>query len=313
MNDGIGKPWWKSRAMVAAAATVAVWCVTFFAQFLGKDAGIEAAAADATKVVGYLSPLLGALGLAGLRGALKVGAVLLIVVGLGACTMARRSSGDELSAAREINKDMGDMALGVDGPKSGGSSARTTTTEIPFSPSVAWGASEAHSTATSARYNPTNTNSGSGHLVTGFVLGAQAQTVMDMVADDPVTRSLAEEIRWIMESEQYTPEMQARLDALRKSYADHVKDMMASAKALAPNLANLETITVVGIIRAAIGHEEREPTNEEVQALSKLLPDVVSAARGDDTIQGKAAKKEKKAAEEEETDTPPVVGGGGGT
>jgi hypothetical protein len=183
-----------------------------------------------------------------------------------------------------------------EGGKSGKSSAENTTTDLPFAPAVAWGASDADSNATAARYSPTSTNSGTGHVVTGFVQGLTSQqrkdmeaTVIKFISEDPVLKSIADELKWLMDQEEYDEAWQARADALRKAYAEARDSLMVKLDSAgiteSLNLGSLKQIVIVAFVNSHVGATERAPSEAEVNALAKLLPDIVSAARGEETIQ----------------------------
>jgi len=180
---------------------------------------------------------------------------------------------------------------------SGKSSAETSTNDMPMAPAVAWGASTADSTSTTAKYQPTNTTSGTGSLVTGFQLGAMAnvnQKARDFVAqfmkDDPVMRSIGEELAFLMDGVEYSEDWQTRADALRAALSERSAVLMASLSDAGLssdlNLASLRNIVVVGFITSNVGHDERAPSDAEVEAVSKVLPDIVLAAGKLETIQG---------------------------
>lgn len=182
---------------------------------------------------------------------------------------------------------------------SGRTSSEVSTNEVPAAPAVAWGASTANSTASTAKYSPTNSNANSGPVVTGFQLGAITEQKMkarewlaQQIAEDIELKSIKDEIKYLMDVVEYSPELQARLDVLRKQARDATASLMVGLKesgfAADLNLASLTHLTVVAWISSNSGATERTPTEAEVSNLAKLLPDIVSAARGEGTIQGKA-------------------------
>lgn len=223
----------------------------------------------------------------------------LLLLGAGCNTPGKDISGDDgRSTLDQLN-------AAAEGPSSGRSSAETTTTDFPFGPAVAWGASQATSNATAARYSPTNTNSGTGSLVTGFVQGLTAEqrasvsdAIARRIADDAVLQSISDELRYLMDSEEYSPEWQARTDALREQYRASESAIMAelaeSGVTSRLDLGNLEQLVVTGIIVSIVGAEERPPTDAEVKALAKLLPDLIAASKGNETIQRDGAGEEEE-------------------
>ena len=107
--------------------------------------------------------------------------------------------------------------------------------------------------------------------------------------EDPVLQSMAEELRYLMDAEEYSPEWQVRVDKLRAEYsvarAQIMKELEESGVTERLDLGNLEQLVVIGIIGGNVGHKERAPTGEEVKQLAKLLPDIVAASKGNETIQ----------------------------
>lgn len=196
------------------------------------------------------------------------------------------------------------------GPASGASSARTSTLDLPAAPAVAWGASKAESSATNAKYSPTNTNSQSGHLVTGFVMGltvAERTQINEVIADaidnDPVIQSIQAELAYLVQSEEYSPEWQTRADQLRQQLQearDHLIASMRSAGVAGDlDLGNLTTLVNVGIINSATGQKERAPTDEEIRRISLIIPNAINATKGQTQILSK-----DDVAESRETTTP---------
>lgn len=194
-----------------------------------------------------------------------------------------------------------DLRPDVDNPQkvsSGRSSAETNTNDMPLNTGVAWGASQNDQTSTTAKFQPTSTNSGTGSLVTGFQLGAVAEAnqkarefVTAAIKEDPVLQSIQDELRFLMDSVEYGPDWQTRVDILRQSLSDRssqlLGDLTKAGLSTDLNLASLEQIVVVGFITSNVGHTERTPTDAEIEAIGKVLPDIVSASRGEATIQPK--------------------------
>jgi len=177
---------------------------------------------------------------------------------------------------------------------SGRSSAETNTNDMPLNTGVSWGASSVDQTSTTAKYQPTTTTSGTGSMVTGFQLGAVSEVnqkarefVARAVATDPVMRSVQEELKYLMDEVEYSPEWQARTDALRTVLADRTSkiyaDLTKAGLSADLNLASLTHIVVVGFITSNVGHTERAPSEAEIEAIARVLPNIVSASRGEET------------------------------
>lgn len=177
---------------------------------------------------------------------------------------------------------------------SGRSSAETNTNDMPLNTGVAWGASKVDQTSTTAKYQPTASTSGTGSLVTGFQLGAVSevnQKARDFVATtikgDPVLKNLGDELKYLMDEVEYGPEWQARADILRAALAARssqlYEDLTTAGLSTDVNLAALTHIVVVGFITSNVGHDERAPTDQEIEAVARVLPNIVSASRGEET------------------------------
>ena len=178
---------------------------------------------------------------------------------------------------------------------SGRSSAETSTNDMPVNAGAAWGASSNAQTATTAKFQPTNTNSGTGPVVTGFQLGAISEVnqkarkfVTDAVRGDPVLKSLGAELTYLMDAVAYDEAWQARVDALRVSLAARSSqiyaDLTAAGLSADVNLASLTHVTVVGFITSVVGAAERAPSDVEVEAIARVLPNIVWASRGEEGL-----------------------------
>lgn len=226
--------------------------------------------------------------------------VSLVAVGCSAPTGRGASAGpDETSMLEEATTT-------PQGPRGGTNSAETSQTDFPNAVGVAWGASETTSNSLLAKYTPTQTNSGQGGLVTGFVQGltaAQRQeaqsAVNDAVANDPVLISIADEMRYLMESEEYSVEWQGRIDELREQYAVARERLVGTLKDAGVveslDLGNLNTLVVNGWANAYSGKDERPPTDEEAKQLARVLSNPVAAARGETVILGEGETVEEGA------------------
>jgi len=84
------KKWYQSRAMVAGYGAIGLWLVVFLvALFTEADASVKSAAQTALEVLALISPVLGGLAVAGIRGAKKsigVALVVVLAVGVMACS-----------------------------------------------------------------------------------------------------------------------------------------------------------------------------------------------------------------------------------
>jgi len=176
---------------------------------------------------------------------------------------------------------------------SGRSSAETNTNDMPLNTGVAWGASQNEQTSTTAKYQPTTTTSGTGSLVTGFQLGAISEAnqkarefVTSRLNENPVLKSISEELKYLMDEVKYDESWQVRVDSLRKQMSDVqselLSDMNAAGMTADVNLAQLTHIVVVGFITSNVGHTERAPSNEEIDAIARVLPNIVAASRGEE-------------------------------
>jgi hypothetical protein len=211
-------------------------------------------------------------------------AVVILTVILTGCPTAPKDVPDDLRPDMKNPQRVG----------SGRSSAETNTNDMPLNTGVAWGASQVDQTSTTAKYQPTASTSGTGSLVTGFQLGAVSevnQKARDFVAStikgDPVLKNLSDELKYLMDEVEYGPEWQARADALRTALAARssqiYEDLTTAGLSSDVNLASLTHIVVVGFITSNVGHDERAPTDAEIEAVARVLPNIVSASRGEET------------------------------
>lgn len=188
------------------------------------------------------------------------------------------------------------MGTDVAGPRSGKASSDNQTNDIPVAGGYNVGGTQ-NNNAVTAKVQPSRQNTGSGHLVTGFVMGQTAGQVLEArqkflaaAKDDPALKSIADEIAALMQTVELTPEWQTRVDALRGMYAaardGFIEKWSADAGGGAAehlSMSSLTTLVNIGIISGNVGHDERAPTNVEALGVASALPRVVKAARGLDS------------------------------
>lgn len=189
------------------------------------------------------------------------------------------------------------------GPAGGRNSAETSTTDFPFAPGAAWGASQNQSNALSAQYKPQNTNSGQGGIVTAFIQGLtaaqqqQANAAYERaIKSDPVLESLAQELRDLMALEERPDTWETRVDLVRAEYTKARDALVGSLKesgvVSSLDLGNLQTLVNIGFANAYAGKDERPPTDEEVRQLARVLANPISAARGEAVVLGEHERTE---------------------